>query len=58
MPIKGALTDPALVRGGLGSEAQLLVVQWRLYLFVSLANMAATTQSYVAVTFYPLRRES
>ena len=36
--------DPALGRGGLGFNVQLLVVQWRLYLFVSLGNMAATTQ--------------
>ena len=39
-------TDPALVSGGLGFEARLLVVQWLVYLFIYLSNMAAIPQPW------------
>ena len=38
--------DPAVISGGLGFEARLLVVQWLLYLFTYLTNMAAIPQPW------------
>ena len=43
MPNEGTLTPPWSVSSSGGFEAELLVTQWCLYLFASLANMAATT---------------
>ena len=40
-----------MVSGGLEFEAQLLVVQWLLYLFTYLANMAATPQPWLLLPY-------
>ena len=38
--------DPALISGGLGVEARILVVQWLLYLFTYLTNVVAIPQPW------------
>ena len=51
MPNYINVIDLALVRSGLESEVMLVVVQWLLYLFASLANMAATIQLWRLLSY-------